>query len=283
MDFNALKTFVLAAEDLNFTTVAERRHTVQSAVSAQIRKLEALVGETLLQRGRGERMQLTPAGETFLVYARRLLALAEEAVETLHTANAHHVVRLGTTMTLALSVLTGALSTFAARHRHVQIQIQCDRSDALLARLEQGEIDVAFMMDQGRHLGRAFVHSQPLVWVCAPDFSVPGGGPLPLAFLTDGRDLRRYALKALDDAGRQAQISHLSPHPVGVRALVQSGLALTVMPYLAVSPPLVVAPDELTLPSLGSVALAGYRTQAAMTPETDDLMAVLEKASIWYG
>ena len=277
LDLNALKTFALAAETLNFTTVAGQRNTVQSAVSAQIRKLETSVGRTLFVRGRGQTMHLTPDGEALLVYARRLLALSEEAVETVRTSHARRIIRLGTTVTLAMSVVCDVLNTFAQRCPDIQIQIQCDRSDALLQRLEVGEIDIAFMMDQGRHQGRAFVHSQPLVWVRGPDFAMSEGEVITLAFLTDGRDLRRYALKALDDAGRTGHIKHLSPHPIGVRAFVQAGLALTVMPISTVAAPLQIADVEHALPPLMPIALAAYHAQSGARGEVDVLLQLLEE------
>ncbi|WP_428643023.1 LysR family transcriptional regulator [Roseibium sp.] len=275
-DLNALKTFVLAAEVLNFTTVAEQRNTVQSAVSAQIRKLETSIGRQLFARGRGQVMRLTPEGEAFLVYARRLLILSEEAVETVRTTGARRIIRLGTTVTLAMSVVCDVLAAFATHRPDVQIQIQCDRSDALLKRLDDGEIDVAFMMDQGRHAGRMFVHSQPLVWVCAKHFQMPDGETVPLAFLTDGRDLRRYALRALDEVGRHGHITHLSPHPIGVRALVQAGLALTVMPISAVVRPLHIAPASLSLPDLSPIALAGYQKESEGASDTSLLLDLFE-------
>ena len=87
---------------------------------------------------------------------------------------------------------------------------------------------------------------------------MPKEGPIPLAFLTDGRDLRRYALRALDAAGMKGSVSHLSPHPIGVRTLVQAGLALTVMLSQTIVHPLVVAKDAFGLPPLSTIALAAY-------------------------
>jgi DNA-binding transcriptional LysR family regulator len=277
-DLNMLQTFILVAQHLNFTVVAEKRNTVQSAVSAQIRKLEEALGQPMLSRGRGQAMHLTPEGEAFLVYARRILALSEEAVETVRTTHSREILRLGTTTTLATSLVSDVLGSFAAQRPDVQIQIQCDRSDSLLQRLEEGEIDVAFMMDQGRHSLRSFVHSMDLEWVCSPQFELPDTELIPLAFQTDGRDLRQYALKALDNAGLRGHISHLSPHPIGVRSLVQAGLALTVMPCLAVVPPLVPADKAFKLPKLSPVALAAYHAPREGASSADLLLSLLQAA-----
>ena len=278
MDTSSLKTFVLVAELQNFTLVADRRNTVQSAISAQIRRLEDEVGRRLISRGRGQATTLTAEGRAFLIYARRMLSMTEQAVETARTSNARDIIRLGTTVTLAMSVVADVLSQFAALRPKIQIQIQCDRSDRLLTMAEAGDIDVAFMMDQGRHPARAFVHSHPLVWTSSDGFRMSPDDVVPLAFLTDGRDLRHYAFAALDEAGRTGNVSHLSPHPVGVRSFVQAGLALTVMPEAAVVPPLCIASADLGLPDLAPIALSGYRITSRTAPEIDTLLSLLKSA-----
>lgn len=261
-DLKELRTFAMLADELSFTAVAARQNTVQSAISAQISKLETNLGQQLVSRGRGKKVSLTRDGEVFLVYVKRILSLSDEAVEAVQTARARQVVRLGTTVTLAMSLVAEALGAFAKQRPDIQIQVQCDRSDQLLQRLEDGDIDVAFMMDQGRHSLRAFVHSMDLAWAASPKFEMPDDGVIPLAFLTDGRDLRRYALRAMDAVGMKGRISHLSPHPVGVRTLVQSGLALTVMPSETIVPPLVRAEESIGLPTLAPIALAAYKSSS---------------------
>lgn len=274
-NLNALESFVVAAETLNFSTVAERRNTVQSAVSAHIRKLEQELGCVLLDRGRGRPMSLTPEGEAFVVYARRILGLSDEAVKALRGARTLHRIRLGTTVTLAMSVVPQALRSFAAQTPDVQIHIQCERSDALLALLDAGEIDLAFMMDQGRRPGREFVEANALVWAGIEEVDLPDTQDVPLVFLTDGRDLRSYAFEALDGAGRTGYLAHLSPHPIGVRAFVLAGLAVTVMPAVAVGPPLCNLGPRLGLPALKSIGLSLYRDPSRSGPEITRFGAAL--------
>ncbi|MEM6891300.1 MAG: LysR family transcriptional regulator [Pseudomonadota bacterium] len=276
-DLSTLRTFTLVAEHLNFTTVADLRNTVQSAVGAQIKKLEDSTGQTLVSRGRGRHMQLTPEGKVFLVYAHRILALSQEAVDAVDNASSLAKLRLGTTVTLAMSVVSEVLSAFVERHGHVQIEIECARSDALLGLLDNGDIDAAFMIDQGRRRGRSFVYSQALVWVGSEGLDLPEGSQVPLAFLSDGRDLRHYALAALDKAGRTGRICHASRHPIGVRAFAQSGLAVTVMPEVSVKPPLAIVPKSAGLPPLPPLALSAYAREDHFAPEISYLFELLER------
>ena len=71
---NRLKIFVTLAESGSFTAAARRLGISQPAVSQCAAQLEAEAGAPLLVRGRGE-VSLTPLGERFLLYSRRILAL----------------------------------------------------------------------------------------------------------------------------------------------------------------------------------------------------------------
>jgi len=275
MDLNALESFVAACETLNFSQAAARRNTVQSAVSAQIRKLEAELGRPLFERGRGRAMRLTPQGEALLAYARRILDLSHEAVETLRAGGEARTLRLGTTVTLAQSIVARALPAFAARRPDLSLHIQCDRSEALPAALDAGAIDVAFMLDQGKRPGRSFVDSRPLVWAAGAGFTPSTAGDVPLVFLTDGRDLRRHAFDALDQVGRRGVIAHSSPHPIGVRAFVMAGLAVTVMPDIALAPPLRALGAAEGMPPLARVHHAFYRGRSADRAAADALAEIL--------
>lgn len=258
-DINAMKSFLIAADTLNFSRTAAQRNTVQSAISLHIKKLEDELGCHLFKRGRGQSMSLTPEGHAFVSYARRILTLNDEAVQTIRKTKSVRTITLGTTVSLAMSVVSKAVREFTKLDAAVQLHIHCDRSDALLTKLDAGEIDVAFMMDQGKRASRDFVENMPLAWVSGPNFQLGKSDDVPLVFLTDGRDLRRYAFEALDRANRKGYLAHLSSHPIGVHSLVLADLALTVMPEISVATPLKVASDISGLPALKNVVLSLYR------------------------
>src|SRR6202023_4238161 len=78
LDLELLRSFVSVVDAGGFTRAGERVHRTQSTVSQQIKRLEDDVGQPLLNRT-GKDVTPTEAGERLLSYARRLLALAEEA------------------------------------------------------------------------------------------------------------------------------------------------------------------------------------------------------------
>src|ERR1700687_4377183 len=80
MELRHLRYFVAVAENLNFTRAAARLHLAQPSLTRQIHNLEAELGVRLLNRTKSK-VTLTEEGRTFLVDARRILALATESIQ----------------------------------------------------------------------------------------------------------------------------------------------------------------------------------------------------------
>jgi len=79
-DLDLLRSFTVAMESGSLSEAAPRLCRSQSALSEQLRKLEAFTGVTLLERGK-KGVRPTPAGERLMVHARELLALSDRALE----------------------------------------------------------------------------------------------------------------------------------------------------------------------------------------------------------
>jgi DNA-binding transcriptional LysR family regulator len=94
LDPELLKAFVTVAEQRSFTRAAVHLSRTQSAVSMQIRRLEERLQSELFQRGKAP-LGLSAAGEGLLGYARRILALNDEAVGRLREHRLEGRVRLG--------------------------------------------------------------------------------------------------------------------------------------------------------------------------------------------
>jgi DNA-binding transcriptional LysR family regulator len=65
-----IRAFLTVVEEGSFTRAARRLGVTQPAVSAQIASLESAIGQSLFERG--TTLSLTPSGELFLQYARRI-------------------------------------------------------------------------------------------------------------------------------------------------------------------------------------------------------------------
>lgn len=147
MDLRQLEYVVAVAEELNFTRAAARCHIVQSGLSFQIAKLERELGTALFERS-SRSVRLSPAGEVLLPRARR--ALAEVAAAHAEVAALSGVVR-GTLRLGVIPVNHGSidlpdlLQTYHRRHPEVDVIVSDVGSLAMVAMIQAGELDAAFL------------------------------------------------------------------------------------------------------------------------------------------
>ena len=149
LDLDLLRTFVSVVDAGGFTRAGERVHRTQSTVSQQIRRLEDTFGCPLLHRD-GKRVTPSEQGERLLSYARRILALADEARDVVARPTGDGVIRLGVAEDFAACRLTDMLSDFARARPGLQLNVRCGLSIYLRRELERGELDLAlFKRDMG--------------------------------------------------------------------------------------------------------------------------------------
>ncbi|MEM7711823.1 MAG: LysR family transcriptional regulator substrate-binding protein, partial [Pseudomonadota bacterium] len=209
--------------------------------------------------GRGRAVEPTARGRAFAVDARRLLAMADEMAGRVVQAAEPPPIRLGTTATFALSVMPEALRVWRAEIGQPGVVLKVARSHEMRDLLDGGEIDIALVLDQGRHPKRVRTATVALGWAVGDGFAPATDDPLALAFLADARDLRRHALAALDREGRTCEIE-THDDPVALRATVQSGAAATIMPAFAIVKPL--HEGLADLPTLGTALVSTYAREA---------------------
>src|SRR6202007_3166934 len=130
LGLDLLRSFVSVVDAGGFTRAGERVHRTQSTVSQQIRRLQEDMGRALLHRD-GKQVRPTEEGERLLSYARRILALAEEAREVVSRPTRDGVVRLGPPEDFAAYRLTEMLSEFARSHPGLRLYVRCGKSDRM--------------------------------------------------------------------------------------------------------------------------------------------------------
>src|SRR3954468_20303361 len=142
LDLELLRSFVSVVDSGGFTRAGERVHRTQSTVSQQIKRLEDDIGQPLLNRNAKE-VTPTEAGERLLSYARRLLALAEEARDVLARPGHEGAVNLGIPEDFAAYRLAKLLATFSRSHPTLRLDVRADQSTNLRRDLERGDLDLA--------------------------------------------------------------------------------------------------------------------------------------------
>jgi DNA-binding transcriptional LysR family regulator len=281
LDPDLLRAFVLIADGHSFTQAAGLVGRTQSAISMQVRRLEASLGQRVLSRGKGGGIELTAHGRYLLTRARQILALSDEVMATFRAPHIVGTVRLGCPDDYALAYIPPILKRFAATHPAVLVEVRCSPSSDLMRGIKAGELDLALISDGHQPPGWPVTElwRGPLVWVTSIRDSPHRQAPLPLAladresFLSKQLDCEwaRAATAALEKAGRPYRVAYTSASQLGTLAPVVAGLAITVstlswLPH-GLRP---LGPDE-GLPPLPDFAILMLKAQNASQPVTDAL------------
>ncbi|MCQ4300177.1 LysR substrate-binding domain-containing protein [Pseudomonas songnenensis] len=253
LESDVLRTFVAIAESGSFTRAAGQIYRSTSAASMQIKRLEETLGHSLFVR-EARQVRLTPAGETLLGYARRLLKLNEEAVAQFRQPTLQGRVRFGTPADVGTRILPGLLALFARSHPGVEVDVSVARSIDMIERIDTGELDLALVtignLGQDDSRGEP-VHSEPLVWAGRSGGIAALHSPLPLALASPDCAWRRQALDALDRIGRHYRIAYSSEQTSGQEAAMIADLAIAPYPASLLRPPLQRLDGQYGLPPLG--------------------------------
>ncbi len=270
LDTDQLKTLVAIADTGNFTRAASEVNKTQAAVSMQMRRLEETVGRRLFAKnGRVNRM--TADGEHLLEYARRIVALSNEAMTAFSEPELAGHVRIGTPDDYAERFLPGIFARFARTHPLVEVDITCQSSHVLQRRINAGEIDLAIAThaDCGAH--GEVIRREKLCWVSSPRHKVEEQPVLPLAAGPSTCSWRQSATHALDVINRPHRILYTSPSATALAAAVFTGLAVTVLPESGVRPGMRrLGPDD-GFPNLPNCDIALLRAQNATSSSVDAL------------
>ncbi|HET9622946.1 MAG TPA: LysR substrate-binding domain-containing protein [Kofleriaceae bacterium] len=269
LDMDVLRTFVLGFELGSFARAAERLGRSQSAVSSQLRRLEDQIGQPLVQKaGRG--LALTTVGEALLSYARRLLELNDEAVETVRGAGVEGWARLGLPQDFAESFLPAVLGRFARAHPRARIAVHVDRTAELIERTLRGELDLALVWgDEPGTPHHERVAEIGVAWIAHaewPGLAALGGEPLPLIAFAPACQFRTAGIAALDAAGIAWRLVFTSPSLAGLWAAAAAGLGVTVRTAIGRPHALAAVDAAAGLPALPPIALTLHRAEAEPGP-----------------
>jgi DNA-binding transcriptional LysR family regulator len=247
-----------------------------SAITLQIQKLEEQLGQPVFART-GREVSLTSAGERLLGFARRMVAVNDEACATFRTPPARPL-RFGATQDFADAVLPDVLRRIRVDHPEIALTLRIDRSAALIDAVGGGELDVAVAIARSHALNRGTVATESMRWIARRDLALAPDAAVPLALFDPPCTFRTAALDTLAASGRDHRIVAASPSLSGIRAAVEAGIAVTVRTRHLTSGALGDQGATLGLPPLPDVAFALYAGDAESWPARDDLAALCRRA-----
>jgi len=275
LDPDLLRAFAYIAEEGSFTRAAQRVGRTQSAVSMQVQRLETLLGQRVLMRGKGGSVSLTPHGRYLLDRAREVLALNDEIWRTFRAPQMHGTVRLGTPDDYALRYIPQVLRRFAESHPSVDVDVTCSSSTPLVGKVKAGDLDLALVSEghEPANWPADVLWRGPLMWITSERHSPHRLDPLPVALASGDCSWRKVAVRALETAGRRFRVAYTSETQAGSLTPVVAGLAVSVSPAMVVPAGVRVLSSGDSLPPLGDVGILLLRAREPRQPVTDALAA----------
>lgn len=264
MNLRALEYLVALAEERNFSRAAEACFVSQPTLSTQLKKLEEELGVQLVERN-PRSVMLTSAGEQVVARAREILQQVAIIRDTARRARDPEAgsIRLGIFPTLGPYLLPHVLPAIREQFPRLEILLYELKTGEVLDRLREGKLDAGVLAlpvpDEGfatRELfEEPFVLALPANHPLAdkPDLTLDDLREGPVLLLEDGHCLRDQALEVCQMVGAHEKNGFRATSLETLRQMVASGIGVTLLPTLAVKPP-VPATDRLVLRQLPAPA-----------------------------
>jgi DNA-binding transcriptional LysR family regulator len=218
-----LRSFLAVIDLGSFTKAGQLLGRTQPAVSLQIRKLEELVGTTLMDTT-GRNIALTREGERLARYARQLLAMNDEIVARLQHKETTGSLRVGLPNDYAVAFFQKALASFSKPNQDVEMSILCDSSESLLSMFEKNELDIVVAMFDGEPPpGLIYSWAERPIWVASGDFDAATKPTVPIVAHPNGCHYRERMIRSLDQIGKRWRVTFCSPGINGLQLAVQAG------------------------------------------------------------
>jgi DNA-binding transcriptional LysR family regulator len=276
LDVTTLRSFVAVAENGGVTKAAGFLNLTQSAVSMQLKRLEDLLDVSLFDRS-GRSIALTAEGDQLLTFARRMVALNDEAVSRLTDAAFEGEVTLGVPHDIVYPVIPRVLKQFNVAYPRVRVSLVSSYTQRLLSEFDKGKCDIILTTETGAQAGGEELARLPLRWIGAPGGSVWKQRPVKLAM---GRHclFRPQIINTLDRAGIDWIQMVESDNDRTIEASVSADLAVHAM-IEGTEPPHLERIDHAgALPDLPVQHINLYVVQGARSEVIDSLTQFLRSA-----
>jgi DNA-binding transcriptional LysR family regulator len=262
-----LRTLIAVVDLRSFTKAAQSLGVTQPAVSAQIKRLQSLLGTDLLDKS-APGVSLTSAGELVVNYARRLLSINDQILDIAGPRPAAKTVRIGATGDFAATGIALGLTYPRARRPDLRFEVYDAGIDVLLRDLREGETDLAvWVSGTGPVLDTPHYWTEPLVWVRGPTTRIDPARPVPLVSYGGECLFTRHAMTALSDMGRESELSFVGSSLLGLGAAVAAGFGVMALPRSRADIPGIKIWQDAPLPKLPDIFCGIYVRAGA---ESDD-------------
>lgn len=251
LEVRLLVTFLAVARSRSFGAAAQELGYTQSAVSQQVAALERSLGQRLFERPGGPRpVELTEAGQMLTGHAEAILARVAQAEADLAAVRSgtRGRISVGVFQSASVRILPEVLRRFRDEHPGVDVRsFESDDQGDLLAGLDSGDLDVAFLVGPLEHGPHELVDlgTDDFVLISSPGSPLVNGDRAvdprsltgrPVIAQSETSPCQLMIERGLRDAGADLDIVFRTGDNAAVQAMVRSGIGEAVMPMLALDP-----------------------------------------------
>lgn len=273
MDTSALRAVLAVADAGGVTRAAGVLNLTQSAVSMQVRRLEEALGVKLFNRA-SRKMVPSAEGEKLISFARRIMALNDEALMQLSPESFAAELRLGVPYDIISPQMPNILRDLSIGYPKMRINLVSSYSKTLKEGFAAGDYDMILTTEYPAPEAAEILAKRRLVWVGSADQRAVHARPLRLAF-KETCFFRPAAHAALEAAGIEWENAFDGDSEAVVEATVAAGLGVAVRIEGQVAPGCVALGPESGLPDLGVSNICLYDSGQAKGDLADALRAAL--------
>jgi DNA-binding transcriptional LysR family regulator len=274
-----LRTLVFVVDQRSFTKAAQSLGVTQPAVSAQIKRLQFLLGYELLDKS-APGVSLTPRGEMVVTHARRMLSINDQIAQLGGGEPTAQTVRVAMPGDFAGTRIPATLARFRKRWPGIRFAASVTSFENTLRGLRQGDIDLAVAISSSKpSIEAQHLWIDQAVWVRGDATQLDPVGPVPLVSFGEDCSCRYTAVNALHRIGRECDFVFTSRSIASLEAAVVAGLGIMVLPRSRVQQTSLSIWEDAPLPELPQLYCGIYLRQGgnrvALEELADDIAAAL--------
>ena len=272
-DLITLRALIAIVDKGSFSAAAKQIGRTQSAVSLQMTKLEERLQVSLLERT-SRSVKLTPAGEIFTSYVRRIIELSDEGFAAVSSPENSEPLRIGFAEYLVPQHLQKLLSRFKRGFPRAKLELNLGLGFALYNDLIQNDLDVVVAGPEAE--GGIELLSEPLVWVGSKTRELnPDEKSMKVILMQPPCSYRKAALDSLSKAGIMWQESVSVNSIQAIQSAVAAGFGISVMPRSACNSELAII--RVGLPMLSETSIHVYWNKTNPHPLTKRFINLIEE------
>ena len=274
-----LRTLVSVVDQRSFTKAAHSLGVTQPAVSAQIKRLQFLLGYEILDKS-APGVSLTPRGDMVVAHARRMLSVNDQIAQLSGRQSTAQTVRVAIPGDFAGVKIPATLAQFRKRWPDIRFVATATSFENMLRGLRQGDIDLAVAVANSKPSIEAHhLWIDQAVWVRSDATQIDPSGPVPLVSFGEDCSCRYTAVNALHRVGRECDFVFTSRSIASLEAAVLAGLGIMVLPRSRALQTSLTVWEDAPLPDLPELYCGIYLREggnrAALEELSDEIAAEL--------